>query len=195
MCILIKKEVININEIWKDVKNYEDYMVSNLGRVLSKARKTCGLLDSYNMSAEDTAASLYDGFYHTGDTAYRDEMGMFRYVGRNDDVIKSSGYRIGPFEIESVLVEHPAVVEVAVTGVPDKVRGFAVKATIVLAEGYTPSEELTKELQKYVKDNTAPYKYPRVVEYVDALPKTFNGKIRRREIRDNDAENYKSAEK
>ena len=160
-------------------------------RVLSKARKTCGLLDTYNMSAEDTAKSLHDGFYHTGDTAYRDEKGMFRYVGRNDDVIKSSGYRIGPFEIESVLVEHPAVVEVAVTGVPDKVRGFAVKATIVLAKGYEPSEELTKELQKYVKDNTAPYKYPRVVEYVDALPKTFNGKIRRREIRDNDAETYK----
>ncbi len=164
-------------------------------RVLSKSRKTCGLLDTYNMSAEDTAVSLHDGFYHTGDTAYRDETGMFRYVGRNDDVIKSSGYRIGPFEIESVLVEHPAVVEVAVTGVPDKVRGFAVKATIVLAKGYEPSEELTKELQKYVKDNTAPYKYPRVVEYVQALPKTFNGKIRRREIRDNDAENYKAAEK
>ena len=160
-------------------------------RVLSKARKTCGLLDTYNMNAEDTAKSLHDGFYHTGDTAYRDEKGMFRYVGRNDDVIKSSGYRIGPFEIESVLVEHPAVVEVAVTGVPDRVRGFAVKATIVLAKGYEPSEELTKELQKYVKDNTAPYKYPRVVEYVDALPKTFNGKIRRREIRDNDAETYK----
>lgn len=156
-------------------------------RVLSKMRKTCGLLDSYNMSVEDTKKSLHDGFYHTGDTAYRDEMGMFRYVGRNDDVIKSSGYRIGPFEIESVLVEHPAVTEVAVTGVPDKIRGFAVKATIVLAKGYEPSEELTKELQKYVKDNTAPYKYPRVVEYVDALPKTFNGKIRRSEIRDNDA--------
>ena len=156
-------------------------------RVLSKIRKTCGLLDSYNMSAEDTKKAMHDGFYHTGDTAYRDEMGMFRYVGRNDDVIKSSGYRIGPFEIESVLVEHPAVTEVAVTGVPDKIRGFAVKATIVLAKGYEPSDELTKELQKYVKDNTAPYKYPRVVEYVDALPKTFNGKIRRSEIRDNDA--------
>ena len=100
--------------------------------------------------------------------------------------MKSSGYRIGPFEIESVLLEHPAVSEVAVTGVPDKVRGFAVKATIVLANGYNGSEELTKELQKYVKDNTAPYKYPRIVEYVEALPKTFNGKIKRAEIRDND---------
>ena len=163
-------------------------------RVLSKERKSCGLLDTYNMNMDDTAKSLHDGYYHTGDTAYRDEKGMFRYVGRNDDVIKSSGYRIGPFEIESVLMEHPAVSEVAVTGVPDKIRGFAVKATIVLSSGYTPSEELTKELQKYVKDNTAPYKYPRVVEYVESLPKTFNGKIRRREIRDNDAENYKKTE-
>ena len=160
-------------------------------RVLSKERKSCGLLDTYNNSETDTARSLHDGYYHTGDTAYRDEKGMFRYVGRNDDVIKSSGYRIGPFEIESVLMEHDAVSEVAVTGVPDKIRGFAVKATIVLSKGYEGTEELTKELQKYVKDNTAPYKYPRVIEYVDALPKTFNGKIRRREIRDNDAESYK----
>lgn len=156
-------------------------------RVLSAKRKSCGLLDSYNMSAEDTKNALYGGFYHTGDTAYRDEMGMFRYVGRNDDVIKSSGYRIGPFEIESVMLEHDAVLEVAVTGVPDPVRGFAVKATVVLNEGYTPSEELTKELQTYVKTNTAPYKYPRIIEYVSELPKTFNGKIRRSEIRSNDA--------
>ncbi len=155
-------------------------------RVLSRMRKSCGLLDSYNFSNEDTLKALHEGFYHTGDTAYRDEQGMFNYVGRNDDVIKSSGYRIGPFEIESVLLEHPAVSEVAVTGVPDKIRGFAVKATIVLADNYSPSDELTKELQVYVKENTAPYKYPRVVEYVDALPKTFNGKIRRKEIRDND---------
>ena len=155
-------------------------------RVLSKTRKTCGLLDTYNFSVEDTKKSLHDGFYHTGDTAYRNEVGAFCYVGRNDDVIKSSGYRIGPFEIESVLLEHPAVSEVAVTGVPDKIRGFAVKATIVLSKGYEGSDELTKELQKYVKDNTAPYKYPRIVEYVSALPKTFNGKIKRAEIRDND---------
>ena len=157
-------------------------------RVLSQERKSCGLLVTYNFSKEDTAKSLHDGFYHTGDTAYRDEQGMFRYVGRNDDVIKSSGYRIGPFEIESVLLEHDAVKEVAVTGVPDPIRGFAVKATIVLSDGFTPSDELTKELQKYVKDNTAPYKYPRVVEYVDALPKTFNGKIKRSEIRKTDIE-------
>lgn len=158
-------------------------------RVLSRDRKSCGLLDTYNFSMEDTKKALHDGFYHTGDTAYRDERGLFRYVGRNDDVIKSSGYRIGPFEIESVLLEHAAVNEVAVTGVPDPIRGFAVKATIVLAQGYEPSDELTKELQTYVKTNTAPYKYPRIVEYVSELPKTFNGKIKRNAIREKDLEN------
>ncbi|MBQ8391742.1 MAG: AMP-binding protein [Clostridia bacterium] len=158
-------------------------------RVLSRDRKSCGLLDTYNFSMEDTKKALHDGFYHTGDTAYRDERGLFRYVGRNDDVIKSSGYRIGPFEIESVLLEHAAVSEVAVTGVPDPIRGFAVKATIVLAKGFEPSDELTKELQTYVKTNTAPYKYPRIVEYVAELPKTFNGKIRRNAIREKDLEN------
>ncbi len=158
-------------------------------RVLSRDRKSCGLLDTYNFSMEDTKKSLHDGFYHTGDTAYRDERGLFRYVGRNDDVIKSSGYRIGPFEIESVLLEHSAVSEVAVTGVPDPIRGFAVKATIVLAKGFEPSDELTKELQQYVKTNTAPYKYPRIVEYVAELPKTFNGKIKRNAIREKDLEN------
>ena len=157
-------------------------------RVLSRDRKACGLLDTYNFSAEDTKKAMHDGFYHTGDTAYRDERGLFRYVGRNDDVIKSSGYRIGPFEIESVLLEHAAVSEVAVTGVPDPIRGFAVKATIVLAKGFNPSDELTKELQQYVKTNTAPYKYPRIVEYVDELPKTFNGKIKRNAIREKDME-------
>ncbi len=158
-------------------------------RVLSRDRKSCGLLDTYNFSMEDTKKALHDGFYHTGDTAYRDERGLFRYVGRNDDVIKSSGYRIGPFEIESVLLEHAAVSEVAVTGVPDPIRGFAVKATIVLADGFKPSDELTKELQTYVKTNTAPYKYPRIVEYVSELPKTFNGKIKRNAIREKDLEN------
>lgn len=159
-------------------------------RVLSLKRKTCGLLDTYNFSREDTEKAMYGGFYHTGDTAYKDEKGMFRYVGRNDDVIKSSGYRIGPFEIESVLLEHPSVMEVAVTGVPDPVRGFKVKATIVLSKDYSPSEALVKELQEYVKTNTAPYKYPRIVEFVDELPKTFNGKIRRSEIRETDKEKY-----
>lgn len=154
-------------------------------RVLSKERKPCGLLKKYK-STESTIPSIRNGFYHTGDVAYRDELGMFCYVGRNDDVIKSSGYRIGPFEIESVLMEHDSVSEVAVTGVPDPVRGFVVKATIVLAPGYTGDEKLVKELQQYVKVNTAPYKYPRIVEFVDELPKTFNGKIRRASIREQD---------
>ena len=124
--------------------------------------------------------------YHTGDTAKRDEDGYYWYVGRNDDVIKSSGYRIGPFEIESVLVTHPAVLECAVTGVPHPIRGEVVKATIVLTDGYEPTEELKVDIQNHVKKNTAPYKYPRVVEFVKELPKTISGKIRRVEIREND---------
>lgn len=153
-----------------------------------------GLYTGYHDAPDDTARAWHDGFYHTGDTAYRDELGFFWYVGRNDDIIKSSGYRIGPFEVESVLVEHPAVLECAVTGVPDPVRGFNVKATIVLSEGYEPSDELTKELQNYVKKNTAPYKYPRVVEYVKELPKTISGKVRRVEIREQDRINAQSVQ-
>ena len=124
--------------------------------------------------------------YHTGDVAWRDEDGYYWFVGRTDDVIKSSGYRIGPFEVESALLEHPAVLEAAITAVPDPIRGQIVKATVVLAKGYSPSEELKKELQEHVKHATAPYKYPRIVDFVDELPKTFSGKIKRKEIRDND---------
>ena len=120
-----------------------------------------------------------------------DEDGYYWYVGRTDDVIKASGYRIGPFEIESVLMEHPAVLECAVTGAPHPVRGQVVKATIVLTSGYTPSDELTKELQNYVKKQTAPYKYPRIVEYVKELPKTISGKVRRVELRARSAEEAK----
>jgi acetyl-CoA synthetase len=149
-------------------------------------RRPVGLFDGYYRDPAKTAEAEHDGFYHTGDTAYRDEDGYFWYVGRTDDLIKSSGYRIGPFEVESALMEHPAVVECAVTGVPDQERGFAVKATIVLAAGYAPSPELTKELQDHVKKVTAPYKYPRVVQYAASLPKTVNGKIRRAEIREGD---------
>ncbi len=149
--------------------------------------KPTGLFPGYYRDEEGTRKVMRDGLYHTGDTAYRDEMGFLWYVGRTDDVIKSSGYRIGPFEVESALMEHPAVLECAVTGVPDPDRGFAVKATIVLSAGYTGSEELTKQLQSHVKKVTAPYKYPRIVSYVDALPKTISGKIRRVEIRANDA--------
>ena len=145
-----------------------------------------GLMMEYYRDPEKTADAVYDGWYHTGDTAWCDEQGYFWYVGRNDDVIKSSGYRIGPFEIESVLLEHDAVRECAVTGVPDPVRGKAVKATIVLADGFSPSAALTKELQTWVKRQTAPYKYPRVIDYVDELPRTVNGKIRRVAIRQQD---------
>ncbi len=148
-----------------------------------------GLMIGYYRAPEKTAEAMHDGWYHTGDIAWADEDGYYWYVGRNDDVIKSSGYRIGPFEVESVLLEHDAVRECAVTGVPDPVRGYAVKATIVLAPGVLGDEALTRELQGWVKTRTAPYKYPRIIDYVDALPKTVNGKIRRAAIRDNDAGN------
>ena len=145
-----------------------------------------GIMLEYYRNPAKTAEAIYDGWYHTGDTAWCDEDGYYWYVGRNDDVIKSSGYRIGPFEIESVMLEHEAVLECAVTGVPDPVRGKAVKATVVLAPGFTGGAALTKELQTWVKQKTAPYKYPRIIDYVDALPKTVNGKIRRAAIREND---------
>lgn len=155
-------------------------------RVQSRHSKPKGLFIGYYKDDAATERAWRDGYYHTGDTAYRDELGFVWYVGRNDDIIKSSGYRIGPFEVESVLLEHPAVLEVAVTGVPDPVRGFNVKATIVLCANYLPSEDLIKELQNHVKNTTASYKYPRVVEFVPELPKTISGKIRRVEIRERD---------
>jgi len=142
-----------------------------------------GLMDCYYRNKDMTDCAIFNGYYHTGDTAWKDEDGYYWYVGRNDDIIKSSGYRIGPFEIESVLNRHPKVVESAVTGVPDEIRGHLVKATIVLAKGVEGSEELIKELQEFVKHETAPYKYPRIIEFVEQLPKTINGKIRRAAIR------------
>ena len=148
--------------------------------------RPAGIMMEYYRNPEKTAEAICDGWYHTGDTAWCDEDGYFWYVGRNDDVIKSSGYRIGPFEIESVLLEHEAVRECAVTGVPDPIRGKAVKATIVLAPGFTGTESLTRELQKWVKKQTAPYKFPRIIDYVDELPRTVNGKIRRVAIREED---------
>jgi acetyl-CoA synthetase len=147
-----------------------------------------GILKEYYKNPEEQAKSRRRGWYHTGDTAWVDEDGYFFYVGRNDDVIKSSGYRIGPFEIESVLLAHEAVRECAVTGVPDPVRGYAVKATVVLSKGFEGTDDLTKELQTWVKHKTAPYKYPRVIDYVDELPKTTSGKIRRVAIRIADEE-------
>jgi acetyl-CoA synthetase len=147
-----------------------------------------GLFQGYYNAPEKTAEVWHDGYYHTGDVAWRDEDGYYWYVGRVDDVIKSSGYRIGPFEIESVIMELPYVLECAITPVPDEVRGQIVKATIVLVKGTVASDELKKEIQEYVKTHTAPYKYPRIVEFVDELPKTISGKVRRVEIRKNDLE-------
>lgn len=142
-----------------------------------------GMFCGYHEDDRLTESVWRDGVYYTGDVAWRDEDGYFWFVGRADDVIKSSGYRIGPFEVESALMEHPAVLECAVTGVPDADRGAIVKATIVLADGYSATESLAEELQEHVKSVTAPYKYPRLVEFVEELPKTISGKIRRVEIR------------
>jgi len=142
-----------------------------------------GMFRGYYRDPDLTARVWHDGVYHTGDLAWQDEEGYLWFVGRADDIIKSSGYRIGPFEVESVLMEHPAVLECAITGVPDPDRGQVVKATVVLARGYAASEALKIELQNYVKTHTAPYKYPRILEFVTELPKTISGKIRRVEIR------------
>ncbi len=142
----------------------------------------CGLFLEYYLDSEKTSDAWHDGLYHTGDTAWRDEDGFFWYVGRVDDVIKSSGYRIGPFEIESVIMELPYVLECGVSAVPDEIRGQVVKASIVLTKGTEPTEELKKEIQNYVKSHTAPYKYPRVVVFRDELPKTISGKIQRNKL-------------
>ncbi|MBQ7953326.1 MAG: AMP-binding protein, partial [Clostridia bacterium] len=156
--------------------------------IRTKGMKQIGMFKEYYKNPEATNNAWNNDIYHTGDTAWKDEDGYFWYVGRTDDVIKASGYRIGPFEIESVLMEHPAVLEVAVTGAKDPIRGQVVKATIVLTKDYKDKgdEALVKELQNHVKVNTAPYKYPRIVEFVDELPKTISGKIRRTEIRAKD---------
>ena len=151
-------------------------------------KKPIGLFKGYYRDEELTREAWHDGIYHTGDVAWRDEDGYYWFEGRIDDVIKSSGYRIGPFEVESALMTHPAVVECAITGVPDDIRGMVVKATVVLGKEWKEraGEELIKELQAHVKRETAPYKYPRIIEFVDELPKTISGKIRRVEIRDKD---------
>ena len=149
-----------------------------------------GLFKGYYRDEELTREAWHDGMYHTGDMAWRDEDGYYWFEGRIDDVIKSSGYRIGPFEVESALMTHPAVVECAITGVPDDVRGMVVKATVVLGKEWKAKagDDLVKELQQHVKKVTAPYKYPRIVEFVDELPKTISGKIRRVEIRKKDSQ-------
>ncbi len=158
-----------------------------VGEIVVRTRKVApGMFGGYYRDEERTAGVWHDDVYHTLDLAWRDEWGYYWYVGRADDVIKSSGYRIGPFEVESALMEHPAVLETAITGVPDEVRGQVVKATIVLKKGFEPSKELIRELQDHVKKTTAPYKYPRIIEFVAELPKTISGKIRRVELRERD---------
>lgn len=151
-------------------------------------KKPIGLFKGYYRDQNLTLKIWHHGYYHTGDMAWRDQNGYYWFVGRSDDVIKSSGYRIGPFEVESALMTHPAVVECAITGVPDDIRGMVVKATVVLADEWKSKADdtLIKELQNHVKHETAPYKYPRVIEFVDELPKTISGKIRRVEIREKD---------
>lgn len=150
------------------------------------SNRQTGLFKSYFRNQEATDKACHDGRYHCGDQAYCDEDGYYHFVGRNDDVIKSSGYRIGPYEVESALIAHPSVLECAVTAYPDDTRVEIVKASIVLTKDYEPSEELTKEIQMFVKKATAPYKYPRMIDYVDELPKSSSGKIQRKVIREND---------
>ena len=145
-----------------------------------------GLIIGYYRNEALTEQAFAGNMYHTGDMAWRDVDGSFFFIGRTDDVIKSSGYRIGPFEVESALLSHPAVLECAVTAVPHPDRGQVVKATIVLMPDFTPSDELVKDIQNHVKTTTAPYKYPRIVEFVDELPKTVSGKIQRGLIRHRD---------
>ena len=158
--------------------------------VIARDKKPIGLFKGYYRDEEKTREAWHDGIYHTGDVAWRDEDGYYWFEGRIDDVIKSSGYRIGPFEVESALMTHPAVVECAITGVPDDIRGMVVKATVVLGKEWKDKagDDLIKELQNHVKRETAPYKYPRIIEFVDELPKTISGKIRRVEIRQKDNE-------
>lgn len=155
------------------------------------SNKPPGLFCGYFGDPETTARVRYNDTYHTGDMAYWDEHGFLWFIGRNDDVIKASGYRISPFEVESALIEHPAVLECAVTGAPDPVRGTVVKATVVLTKGFTASEEMKKDIQDFVKKITAPYKYPRIIEFVEELPKTIGGKIKRAQIRREDSERYR----
>ncbi len=168
----------------------------DVGRIAIRVNpKPVGLFDQYLYDSEANEAAFCGDFYYTGDKAYKDEDGYYWFVGRDDDVIKSSGYRIGPFEVESALMEHPAIKEAAVVGSPDVIRGMIVKAFIVLKEGYQPTETLVRDIQKFVKRTTAPYKYPRAIEFVDDLPKTISGKIKRNVLREKEMENYQNTSK
>jgi acetyl-CoA synthetase len=170
-----------INEDGRECENGEEGEICVTGL---KQAWPPGLFKGYYRDDKMTAEAVGGEYYNTKDVAWRDEDGYYSFVGRNDDVIKCSGYRIGPFEVESALIEHPAVIECAVTAAPDPVRGLVVKATCVLAKEWEPSDALVKELQEHVKKTTAPYKYPRIVEFVEELPKTIGGKIKRAQIRE-----------
>jgi acetyl-CoA synthetase len=162
------------------------------GRIaISCNPRPVGLFVGYLDNPEENRKSFVNGWYYTGDKAYRDDDGYLWFVGREDDVIKSSGYRIGPFEVESALLEHPAVQEAAVVGSPDRIRGLIVKAFVVLKAGYDPSESLIREIKTFVKHTTAPYKYPRAIEFVPDLPKTISGKIKRNELRERELQRYR----
>jgi acetyl-CoA synthetase len=169
-----------------DIVDLDGNPVANgeTGEIVIRTDKNtpCGLFREYYRDSDLTEDVWHDGMYHTKDTAWRDEDGYFYYVSRIDDVIKSSGYRIGPFEIESVIMELPYVLECGVSAAPDEIRGQVVKASIVLTKGTEPTEELKKEIQEYVKSHTAPYKYPRIIVFKDELPKTISGKIQRNKL-------------
>lgn len=186
-----KGPVYDIDLVDENGEPVEDGVHGEIVVRLHPGQRPLGLFREYLNDPGLTAEAIHDGMYHTGDVAWRDEDGYYWFVGRKDDVIKSSGYRIGPFEVESALMTHPAVVECAITGVPDEVRGQVVKATIVLAPAWRDRADsaLVKEIQDHVKHTTAPYKYPRIVEFVDELPKTISGKIRRVAIRDDNNSN------
>jgi acetyl-CoA synthetase len=169
-------------------ENDDECDVGEVGEIVINTDKVrpIGLFVDYHLDPVKLAKTWYGGYFRTGDTAWVDKDGYFWFVGRTDDIIKSSGYRVGPFEVESALMSHPSVLECAITGAADPLRGQVVKATIVLTAEYAPSDALKKELQEHVKRETAPYKYPRIIEFVDELPKTISGKIRRVEIRERD---------
>ncbi|MBQ6568804.1 MAG: AMP-binding protein [Clostridia bacterium] len=176
--------IYDIDLVDENGNSCEDGVVGSIVIKNTDKKRLTGLFMEYWKDAEVTEKCWKDGTYNTHDMAWRDSDGYYWFEGRNDDVIKCSGYRIGPFEVESALLEHPGVLECAVTAAADPIRGQVVKAFIVLARGYSPSDELTKELQNHVKKVTAPYKYPRIVEYLDELPKTTSGKIQRNVLRD-----------
>jgi acyl-coenzyme A synthetase/AMP-(fatty) acid ligase len=176
----------SLNEIRREIENRESVLKHMVRENIRSVDEVNAVLELYYRNPEKTSEAWHDGYYHCGDTAWIDEDGYFHFVGRKDDIIKSSGYRIGPYEVESAVISHPSVLECAITGFPDPVRGQIVKATIVLAKGFEASDDLAKEIQNHVKKVTAPYKYPRKIVFVDALPTTINGKIQRKVIRNQD---------